>query len=244
MRSGWCSAGSALELVGVGIALAAILVGLGALADCRGVRYVANAYHRRLLLTARHVVVVTAIALVLVLHFASELTALVAALGFAAAGIAFALQNVILAVAGYFSMVAPNGIRVGDRVSLQGPFGYVHGEVLEIGVVRTRLRELSGEPLRRPAGSSSFPTPWHSRAASSSTLHPKSAPARRRSPGSRAPRPTPTGAVKRREGPPSDPEGRLPEGLQCLCVAHATHCRQDPPAPPGDRTPGNQSRLP
>jgi hypothetical protein len=39
--------------------------------------------------------------------------ALVAALDFAAAGIAFTLQNVILAVAGYFSMMAPNGIRAG-----------------------------------------------------------------------------------------------------------------------------------
>jgi len=48
-------------------------------------------------------------------------------------------------------MVAPNGIRVGDRVSLQGPFGYVQGEVLEIGLVRIRLRELTGEPLR-PTG--------------------------------------------------------------------------------------------
>ena len=115
------------------------------------VRYVHDAYRRRLLLMARNFVVVAAMALVLVFHFASELTALVTALGFAAAGIAFALQNVILAVAGYFSMVAPNGIRVGDRVSLQGPFGYVHGEVIEIGVVRTRLRELAGDPLQ-PTG--------------------------------------------------------------------------------------------
>jgi Mechanosensitive ion channel len=142
--------GLAMELVGVVIALAAIVVG-SVIWRVAVVRYVANAYHRRLLLTVRHVVVVTAIALVLVFHFTSELTALVAALGFAAAGIAFALQNVILAVAGYFSMVAPNGIRVGDRVSLQGPFGYVHGEVIEIGVVRTRLRELAGDPLR-PTG--------------------------------------------------------------------------------------------
>ena len=138
--------GLALQLVGVAVALAAIFVG-SLLWRVAAVRYVTNAYHRRLLLTARHVVVVTAIALVLVFRFMSKLTALVAALGFAAAGIAFALQIVILAVAGYFSMVAPNGIRVGDRVSLQGPFGYVHGEVIEIGVVRTRLQELSGEPL-------------------------------------------------------------------------------------------------
>ena len=142
--------GIGLELLGVGIALTAILVG-SLLWKAAVVRYVANAYHRRLLLTVRHVAVVTGIALVLVFHFASELTALVTALGFAAAGIAFALQNVILAVAGYFSMVAPNGIRVGDRVSLQGPFGYVHGEVIEIGVVRTRLRELAGDPLQ-PTG--------------------------------------------------------------------------------------------
>jgi hypothetical protein len=142
--------GLALELVGIAIALGAIFVG-SVLWRIAVVRYVTNGYHRRLLLTARHVVVVTAIALVLVFRFASELTALVAVLGFAAAGIAFALQNVILAVAGYFSMVAPNGIRVGDRVSLQGPFGYVHGEVIEIGVVRTRLRELTGDPLQ-PTG--------------------------------------------------------------------------------------------
>jgi Mechanosensitive ion channel len=142
--------GLALELVGIVIALGAIFLG-SVLWRIAVVRYVTNDYHRRLLLTARHIVVVTAVALVLVFHFASELTALVAVLGFAAAGIAFALQNVILAVAGYFSMVAPNGIRVGDRVSLQGPFGYVHGEVIEIGVVRTRLRELTGDPLQ-PTG--------------------------------------------------------------------------------------------
>jgi hypothetical protein len=148
--------GLALELLGVGLALAAILAG-SVLWRIAVVRYVASDYQRRLLLTARHIVVVIAVALVLVFHFASELTVLVAALGFAAAGIAFALQNVILAVAGYFSMMAPNGIRVGDRVSLQGPFGYVHGEVIEIGVVRTRLRELAGTPLEATGGTLVFP---------------------------------------------------------------------------------------
>jgi small-conductance mechanosensitive channel len=139
-----------IGLIGVVIALAAILVG-GVLWRVAAMRYVHDAYRRRLLLMARNFVVVTAMALVLVFHFASELTALVTGLGFAAAGIAFALQNVILAMAGYFSMVAPNGIRVGDRVSLQGPFSYVQGEVLDIGLVRIRLRELDGQPLR-PTG--------------------------------------------------------------------------------------------
>jgi small-conductance mechanosensitive channel len=40
---------------------------------------------------------------------------------------------------------------LGDRVSLQDPFGYVHGEVAEIGFVRVKLNELGGEPLR-PTG--------------------------------------------------------------------------------------------
>ena len=148
--------GLVLELAGLGVSLGAILVG-SVLWRIAVVRYVTNGYHRRLLLTARHVVTVVGIVLVLVFHFATELTALVAALGFAAAGIAFALQNVILAVAGYFSMAAPNGIRVGDRVSLQGPFGYVHGEVIEIGVVRTRLQELAGEPLQQTGRILVFP---------------------------------------------------------------------------------------
>jgi len=134
-----------VDLVGVLIAIAAILV-LGLVWRVAATRYVGDGYRRRLLMTVRNVLVMAGIVLVVIFHFTTELTALVTALGFAAAGIAFALQNVILSIAGYFSMVAPNGIRVGDRVSLQGPFGYVHGEVLEIGFVRIRLRELTGDP--------------------------------------------------------------------------------------------------
>lgn len=145
-----------IDLIGVVIALAALLV-VGVLWRVATVRYVQDAYRRRLLLVGRNVVVGAAMALVLVFHFASELTALVTGLGFAAAGIAFALQNVILSLAGYFSMVAPNGIRLGDRVSLQGPFGYVQGEVLEIGLVRIRLRELEGIPLHPTGRTVVFP---------------------------------------------------------------------------------------
>jgi hypothetical protein len=137
--------GIMLELLHVAIAVGVILVG-AVLWHVAVVRYVSDAYRRRLLLTARNVVVGAAVVLVITFHFTSELAALVTALGFAAAGLAFALQNIILAVVGYFTMVGPNGIRVGDRVSLQGPFSYVQGEVAEIGFVRIKLRELSGDP--------------------------------------------------------------------------------------------------
>src|SRR5882724_3978113 len=139
-----------LELLRLAVVIAIVLAG-AVIWRFLALRYIADAYRRRLLMTARTFVVTTAIALVIVFHFASELTALVTALGFAAAGIAFALQNVILALAGYFAMLSPNGIRVGDRVSLQGPFAYVNGEVMDIGFVRIRLRELAGDPPR-PTG--------------------------------------------------------------------------------------------
>jgi hypothetical protein len=139
-----------VELLRLVVVIALVLAG-AVLWRFLTLRYIADASRRRLLLTARTIVVTTALALVIVFHFASELTALVTALGFAAAGIAFALQNVILALAGYFAMLSPNGIRVGDRVSLQGPFAYVNGEVVEIGFVRIRLRELAGDPPK-PTG--------------------------------------------------------------------------------------------
>ena len=137
--------GILVELVHVVIAVAVILVG-AVFWHVAVMRYVTDRYRRRLLLTARNVVAGAAIALVVTFHFTSELATLVTALGFAAAGVAFALQNIILAVVGYFAIVAPNGIRVGDRVSLQGPFSYVQGEVADIGFVRIKLRELAGDP--------------------------------------------------------------------------------------------------
>ena len=139
-----------MQLAGVAVTLLAIFIA-GMLWRVATIRYIADPYRRRLSLTVRNAVVITAVVLVIIFRFTTELTALVTALGFAAAGIAFALQNVILALAGYFSMVGPNGIRLGDRVSLQGPFGYVQGEVIEIGFVRLRLRELSGDGLQ-PTG--------------------------------------------------------------------------------------------
>lgn len=140
----------AIQLGGVFLSIAGILVG-GMVWRVAANRYVGDAYRRRLLIGTRNGVVVVAIVLVIVFHFTTELAALVTALGFAAAGIAFALQNVILSIAGYFSMVSPQGIRVGDRVSLQGPFQYVQGEVVEIGLLRVKLEELAGEPPK-PTG--------------------------------------------------------------------------------------------
>ena len=68
--------GLALDLLGVVVALAVIMVG-SVLWRIAVVRYVTDAGRRRLLLTARSVVITVAIALVLIFHFTSEMAALV-----------------------------------------------------------------------------------------------------------------------------------------------------------------------
>jgi hypothetical protein len=145
--------GLGLELLGVGLSVAAILVG-SVLWRIAVVRYVTSDYQRRLLLSARHVVVVVAITLVLIFTLRRNHDLV-------AAKVRGGRHRVPLERdprgGRYFSMTAPNGIRAGDRVSLQGPFGYVHGEVIEIGVVRTRLRELAGNPLQPTGGTLVFP---------------------------------------------------------------------------------------
>jgi small-conductance mechanosensitive channel len=59
-------------------------------------------------------------------------------LGFAAAGIAFAMQETIGAVAGWFNIVSGGLFRVGDRVEMSG----VRGDVIDITLLRTKLMEI------------------------------------------------------------------------------------------------------
>lgn len=58
-------------------------------------------------------------------------------LGVMAAGIAFALQEVIASVAGWLALTFSSFYRVGDRVQLGG----IKGDVIDIGVLRTTLME-------------------------------------------------------------------------------------------------------
>jgi hypothetical protein len=170
-REGWLILQNlGIGLIGVVIALAAILVG-GALWRVAAERYVQDTYRRRLLLIARKVVVGTAMALVLVFHFASELTTLITGLGFAAAGIAFALQTVILALAGYFSMVAPNGIRVGIGSACKVPSATSRAKCWTSGSSGFACASWKGSHSVPPAASWFSPTRWSSREASSSIRH-------------------------------------------------------------------------
>lgn len=70
--------------------------------------------------------------------FSDKLGGLTVAFGVAGAGIAFALQEVIASIAGWFAINFNNFFKVGDRVQLGG----IKGDVIDIGVLRTTLMEM------------------------------------------------------------------------------------------------------
>ena len=70
--------------------------------------------------------------------FNTKLSGIGTALGVAGAGIAFALQEVIVSVAGYVTVFTSNFYKVGDRVKLGG----IKGDVIDIGLLRTTLMEI------------------------------------------------------------------------------------------------------
>ena len=55
----------------------------------------------------------------------SEVGSVATYVGFVTAGVAVALQNVILAVVAYFFLIGRYGVKVGDRITLAGVTGRV-----------------------------------------------------------------------------------------------------------------------
>ena len=86
--------------------------------------------------------------MVIAFGLVSQLGSLATFAGLMTAGVAVALQNVILAMVGYFLLIGKFGVRVGDRVQVSG----VVGEVVEIGLIRLHIMELAG------AGTDAQPT--------------------------------------------------------------------------------------
>ncbi len=102
-------------------------------------RYVQETRRRYQFLLLRKIMIWIAVAAIIAFTFASELGSVATFAGLLTAGVAVALQSVILSVAGYFFLIGKYGIRVGDRVQIAG----VTGEVVDIGLVRLHLLELN-----------------------------------------------------------------------------------------------------
>ena len=103
-------------------------------------RYVHDLRRRYQFLLLRRIVLWFAIAITIAFALATEVGSLATFAGLITAGIAVALQNVILAVVGYFFLIGKYGVRVGDRVQISG----VTGDVIDIGLIRLHLMEVGG----------------------------------------------------------------------------------------------------
>jgi small-conductance mechanosensitive channel len=103
-------------------------------------RYVHDFRRRYQFLLLRRILLWFVIAITVAFALATEIGSLATFAGLITAGIAVALQNVILAVAGYFFLIGRYGVRVGDRVQISG----ITGDVIDIGLVRLHLMELGG----------------------------------------------------------------------------------------------------
>jgi small-conductance mechanosensitive channel len=114
------------------------VIGLSELWRKTILRYVHEPRRRYQFLLLRKIVLYIVIAIVVAFSFASEIGSVATFAGLLTAGVAVALQNVILSMAGYFFLIGRFGIRVGDRVQIAG----VYGEVVDIGLVRLHLLEL------------------------------------------------------------------------------------------------------
>ncbi len=79
-------------------------------------------------------------------------TRLATALGLVTAGLAFALQRVVTALAGYFVILRGRTFNVGDRITMGG----VRGDVIALGFLQTTIMEM-GQP---PSVQNADPAMW------------------------------------------------------------------------------------
>ena len=139
-----------LVLRAIGLAIIFLLIFTGAVLWRRLTdRYVKDIRRRGQVLAARRFTIGLIVVAVVIINFSGEIGSVATVLGFAAAGIALALQNVILSIAGYFFLIGRFGIKVGDRVEI----GSVTGDVVDIGLIKLSLMELGGvDAARQPTG--------------------------------------------------------------------------------------------
>jgi Mechanosensitive ion channel, beta-domain len=142
----------ALRALGIRLGiLAGILAAVFVLSEVwrRGViRYAHEPRRRYQLLLIRQIVMWTAVIAIVGLSFATEISTFATFAGLLTAGVAVAMQSVLVSIVGYFFLIGKYGIRVGDRIQI----GTVVGEVIDIGLVRMHLMELHSDGPLGPTG--------------------------------------------------------------------------------------------
>ncbi len=136
--------------LGLLLAMLAVPLVLSEVAARMIARYVSDSKRQRQANMARRIMVGVAVVFVLLLHFISDFSSVVTFAGFITAGLAVALQGVLLSLVAHFLFYGRYGVRAGDRVNVAG----VTGDIVQIGMVRFYLRELhsNAEGVLEPTG--------------------------------------------------------------------------------------------
>jgi small-conductance mechanosensitive channel len=134
--------------LGVLLVILAVVFALGEVWHRAVLRYAQDTRRRYQLLLLRKIALWTVVVIIVGSAFASELGSIVTFAGLITAGVAVAMQSVLVSIVGYFFLIGKYGIRVGDRVQI----GEVNGEIIEIGLVRMYLMEMAGHGSLGPTG--------------------------------------------------------------------------------------------
>lgn len=140
------------RLVGVAAGIGALLL-IAAAARKLTDRYVQELERHHVLRVAERVAPWIMIVLLVAFSFTSDLTSLATFFGLLTAGVAIALQNVIVSALGYFLLVGKRGIRTGDRVQISG----IIGDVADIGWLQFQIREIDKQTQQSTGNVITFP---------------------------------------------------------------------------------------
>jgi small-conductance mechanosensitive channel len=125
-----------------------VIFGAGGILRRTIIRYVQEPRRRYQFLLLNRIALWTVVAIIVAFSFASQIGSVATFAGLLTAGLAVALQNVLVSVVGYFFLIGKFGIRVGDRVQISG----VNGEVVDVGLVRLQVMEFGGPGSNVPTG--------------------------------------------------------------------------------------------
>ncbi|HEV7610510.1 MAG TPA: mechanosensitive ion channel family protein [Steroidobacteraceae bacterium] len=134
--------------LGIVAGILAIVFALGEVWRRAVLRYVHDSRRRYQFLLVRTIVLWTSVAAVVGLSFVTQISSFATFAGLLTAGLAVAMQSVLVSVVGYFFLIGKYGIRVGDRIQI----GTVVGEVIDLGLVRMHLMELNQQGPLGPTG--------------------------------------------------------------------------------------------
>ena len=119
------------------VLIVGLLFGMGEISRRLALGRIQDPNRRRVISMVHRLLTLFAVAVVALFSVASDLSSLVTYFGLLTAGMAVALQNVILASLGYLVLMGKRGIRIGDRIQVSG----ITGDVINMGMLQFQLRE-------------------------------------------------------------------------------------------------------